>query len=161
MNRSSHLSCLSGEGKQCMKCIMYQYNKFSSCKWVLSWECLPKSNKVKLGTQLTQSTVWEWTVEGLWDFSHNSTWKSDTGNKESTWQRTVQDLEEYSGTEQQLAHRAGIERADKKSPPLAAGEAEGDGRAEGLLAIGGGGQAAMSPMPDVDRMQLAFQELAS
>ena len=56
---------------------------------------------------------------------------------------------------------AGIERADKKSPQLAAGEGEGDGRAEGSLAIGGGGQAAMSLVPDVDRRQLAFQELAS
>jgi len=37
----------------------------------------------------------------------------------------------------------------------------GDGRAEGLLAIRDGGQAAISPMPDVDGTHVRIFELAT
>ena len=39
------------------------------------------------------------------------------------------------------------------------GEEVGDGRAEGLSAIGDGGQAAVSLMPDVDGPQVAICNL--
>ena len=45
---------------------------------------------------------------------------------------------------------AGIEWAGKNSYQLEGREEVGDGRPEGLSAIGEGGQAAMSLMPDVD-----------
>ena len=45
---------------------------------------------------------------------------------------------------------AGIELTGKKSYWLEEGEEVGDGRAEGLSAIGDGGQAAISLTPDVD-----------
>lgn len=45
---------------------------------------------------------------------------------------------------------AGTESISKRSYWLEEGEEVGDGRAKGLLAIGGGGQAVISFMPDVD-----------
>ena len=45
---------------------------------------------------------------------------------------------------------AGIEWTDKKSYYLEEGEEVGDGTAEGSSAIGDGGQAAISLMPDAD-----------
>ena len=48
----------------------------------------------------------------------------------------------------------GIEWTGKKSYWLEEEEEVGDGRAEGLSAIGDGGQAAISLMPDVDAQVL-------
>ena len=45
---------------------------------------------------------------------------------------------------------AGMEGTSKKSYRLEEGEEVGDGRAEGLSAIGDGGQAAVSLMSDID-----------
>ena len=45
---------------------------------------------------------------------------------------------------------AGIEWTDKKSYYLEEGEEVGDGTAEGSSAIGDGGQAAISLMPDAN-----------
>ena len=45
---------------------------------------------------------------------------------------------------------AGIEWTGKKSYCLEEGEEVGDGRAEGSSAIGDGGQAAISLMPETD-----------
>ena len=60
--------------------------------------------------------------------------KKQTKNKENTLNLTVQYLEKYSSTVQQLAYRAGIKWTGKKSYWLEEGEEVGDGRAEGSSA---------------------------
>ena len=75
--------------------------------------------------------------------------KKQTKNK-NIFNLTVQYLEKYSSTVNSWHTGAGIEWTGKKSYWQEEGDEVGDGRAEGLSAIGDGGQGAISHMPDVD-----------
>ena len=72
-----------------------------------------------------------------------------TQNKENVLNLTVQYLEAYSSTAQQLAH-SGWHRVKRQDALLEEGEEGSDGRAGRSSAIGDGGQAAISRTLDVD-----------
>lgn len=80
-------------------------------------------------------------------FHTNYTQKQNTKkNKDSI----LKYLERFSSSVQKLAYRAGIERTSKKSYWLEEKVEVGDGRAAGLSAVWGEGQAAISLTPDFD-----------
>ena len=62
----------------------------------------------------------------------------------------MQYLEKYSSTVQQLAYKGWHLVNRQEELWLEEGEEVGDGTAEGSSAIGDGGQAAISLMPDID-----------
>ena len=82
--------------------------------------------------------------------------ENQTQKLENTLQHTAQDLGEYGGTEQQLAHGLASSRQARGAP-----DCGGWGESRRVSESGDGGQAAMSLSPDVDGMQLAFPKLAS
>ena len=81
-----------------------------------------------------------------------------TKNKGNIFNLTVQDLEKYSSQYNSWRPGTGIKGTGKKSYWPEEGEEVGDGRAEGPSAVGDGGYAAVSFMPDIDEMNLCIFE---
>ena len=81
-----------------------------------------------------------------------------TKNKGNIFNHTVQNLEKYSSQCNSWHPGTGIKGAGKKSYGLEKGEEVGDGRAEGSSAVGDGGYAAISLMPDTDEMHVCIFE---
>ena len=110
-------------------------NEFHSESVFISPIC--ESNKVNLGSQLTQSSIQYCTVT----FHTHLKKKPFSVLQDSTLKSTIVQYKSWHTG-------AGIKWTGKKSYWLEKGVEEGDDRPEGLSAIGDGEKAAVSLMPD-------------
>ena len=125
-------SFINKTGGRTQVLLFRRYSESPTYEWIPFKECLHKSNKANLGTQLTQLTIQYYTVIVLQDFSHKNTEKiTDTKNKETFLTLQYNILKSTVGHYNTWHPGAGIKWTGKKSYCLEEGEEVGDGRAEG------------------------------